>query len=111
MDFNFYQREAKKTAIYKGAGTFMGLAYTALGLNGEAGEFAEKVKKCWRDDEGIFIEGRLADIKKELGDILWYLSAAANEVGLTLDEIAIHNLEKLKARVKDGTIHGSGDNR
>ncbi len=113
MDMNFYQEQAKKTAIYRGQGEFMGLVYTTLGLNGEAGEFAEKVKKIWRDTAGLeaISDETLQQLKKELGDVLWYLANAADELGLTLEEVASHNLEKLQARVKAGTVKGSGDNR
>lgn len=111
MNLDFYQKEAKKTAIYRGQGEFMGLVYTTLGLNGEAGEFAEKVKKVWRDSNGEVPDETLQLLKKELGDTLWYLALAAEELGLSLDEVASHNLEKLQARVKAGTVKGSGDNR
>lgn len=111
MDMNFYQEQAKKTAIYRGQGEFMGLVYTTLGLNGEAGEFAEKVKKVWRDSNGEVPDETLQLLKKELGDVLWYLANAAEELGLSLDEVASHNIEKLAARVKAGTVQGSGDSR
>ncbi len=113
MDINFYQDQAKKTAIYRGRGQFMGLVYTTLGLNGEAGEFDEKVKKILRDGAGLeaIPDETLLQLKKELGDVLWYVANAAEELGMTLDEVASHNLEKLQARVKAGTVKGSGDNR
>lgn len=82
-----------------------GLAYTTLGLAGEAGEIANKVKKVIRD-------GRSTDgIADELGDVLWYLAAVANELGADLGDIADANLAKLASRAKRGKLGGSGDNR
>lgn len=102
-DFNDYQTEAKKTAVYP---EHMGLAYTALGLTGEAGEYAEKIKKYIRD--GV-LDDKLA--AKELGDVLWYLAMAADELGYDLSEIALMNLEKLRDRQERNKIGGSGDSR
>lgn len=80
--------------------------YESMGISGEAGEALEKVKKGWRDD-AFDLEGYI----KELGDILWYLDAAAEKVGFTLEEIAEVNINKLRSRHERGTIHGEGDNR
>lgn len=85
------------------------LNYYVLGLCGEAGEVANKVKKIIRDKKSIN-EVR-EDIVSELGDVLWYLSRIANVFDTTLGEVAIRNREKLRSRDKNGTIHGSGDNR
>lgn len=85
--------------------------YTALGLNGEAGEIAEKVKKVLRDHDGDFSKLDKDDISKELGDVLWYVSAFAHSIGLSLDDIARGNIEKLSSRKTRGVIRGSGDNR
>lgn len=124
-----YQRIATKSAIYPGQGTPLGLAYVALKLNGEAGEFAEHVGKAMRDDDlmcGHFAEAEpnvfeLRDntltperrelIIKEIGDVLWYLSAACNELGISLSEAATINLEKLCDRAERNALRGSGDNR
>jgi NTP pyrophosphatase (non-canonical NTP hydrolase) len=84
----------------------MALAYCALGLTGEAGEYSEKVKKLLRD--GKFVK---ADAIKELSDVLWYLTASAKELGTTLHEIAEVNLVKLYDRKKRGVLQGNGDNR
>lgn len=117
-----YQKLATKTAIYPGHGTAFGFAYVGLKLNGEAGEFAEHVGKAFRDDgygqidgqgnrpNGLFKDRRTALIK-EVGDVLWYLSAACNELGITLSEAAVTNLEKLCDRTERGKLSGSGDNR
>lgn len=109
--FNGYQRRASKTAIYKDRKELMGLIYCSLGLVSEAGEVAGKVKKMLRSG---FIEVD-TDFKKEImleaGDTLWYLSQLADELGVTLDQIAKLNINKLEDRMKRGKISGSGDHR
>jgi NTP pyrophosphatase (non-canonical NTP hydrolase) len=80
--------------------------YCALGLTGEAGEAAEKVKKWHRD--GVI---NYQDLAKELGDVLYYLTRLANTVGLTLEEVMDLNVTKLKDRQQRGVLKGSGDNR
>jgi NTP pyrophosphatase (non-canonical NTP hydrolase) len=87
------------------------LAYPALGLAGEAGEVAEHAKKAIRDDAGVVTEERRRAMAKELGDVLWYVSQLASELGLELDEIARANLEKLLSRQRRGVLSGSGDER
>jgi NTP pyrophosphatase (non-canonical NTP hydrolase) len=87
------------------------LAYPALGLAGEAGEIAEHAKKAIRDDAGVVSEERRQAMAKELGDVLWYVSQLASELGLELDEIARANLEKLLSRQRRGVLSGSGDER
>ena len=106
--FNDYQNFIREFAMYPGVGTKSNdaLAYCALGLTGEAGEYAEKIKKKLRD--GTFVAEEAA---KELGDVLWYLTRSANEIGYTLDEIASMNVNKLKSRKERGVLQGSGDNR
>ena len=106
ITMNEYQELALSTALYPKE---LGLYYTALGLTGEAGEVAEKVKKMIRDNKSI--EDCQIDIMNELGDVLWYIATCANEFGLTLEEIAENNVLKLKSRSERGVIHGSGDNR
>jgi len=85
--------------------------YPALGLAGEAGEVCEKVKKMFRDDDGEVTPAKLEEIKKELGDVLWYIANLAADFGINLDEVAMLNLDKLFSRQKRGTLKGSGDNR
>ncbi len=109
MNFNEYQKESRKTAIYPNAGNNM--VYPVLGLSGEAGEVAEKMKKIIRDDGGKISEEKRAEIKKELGDVLWYIAQIATELGVELDEVASENLEKLFSRLERGKLGGSGDNR
>ena len=109
MDFETYQKKARVTAQYPNLGS--NNIYPTLGLVGEAGEVAEKVKKVIRDKNGIFDEDSKKSIKKELGDVLWYLSNLCNEFGFSLDDVALQNLEKLKLRLARGKISGSGDDR
>ena len=109
MDFKTYQKKARETAQYPNLGSDK--IYPTLGLVGEAGEVAEKVKKVIRDKKGIFDEESKKSIKKELGDVLWYLSNLCTEFDFNLEEVALQNLEKLKLRAAKGMISGSGDNR
>ena len=113
LTFLQYQIESRKTAMYPSDG-ISGLSYTVLGLNGEAGEVAEKVKKIIRDSNSELedaITKERNNIKKELGDVLWYISAVAFEFGLSLEEVAIANVNKLKSRKERNKIQGSGDDR
>ena len=109
MDFKTYQKKARLTAQYPNLGS--NNIYPTLGLVGEAGEVAEKVKKVIRDKNGIFDEESKNGIKKELGDVLWYLSNLCDEFNFSFEEVAIQNLEKLNIRAAKGKISGSGDDR
>jgi NTP pyrophosphatase (non-canonical NTP hydrolase) len=109
MEFGEYQKQSRKTAIYPQAGN--NWVYPVLGLNGEAGEVADKLKKVIRDDKSIISDGKREEIKKELGDVLWYVAQLATELDLSLDEIAQANLEKLFSRMERDKLSGSGDNR
>ena len=109
MDFKTYQKKARETAKYPNLGS--NNIYPTLGLVGEAGEVAEKVKKVIRDKNSIFDEESKLAIKKELGDVLWYLSNLCTEFNFSLDDVALNNLEKLKLRAAKGKISGSGDDR
>ena len=109
MDFKTYQKEARKTAQYPNLGS--NNIYPLLGLVGEAGEVAEKVKKVIRDKNGLFDDEAKDAIKKELGDVLWYLSNLCTEFNFSLNDVALLNLEKLKLRASTGKISGSGDDR
>lgn len=111
MALNEYQHKAVATSIYPGKGTFIGVVYTALKLNGEAGEVAEKVGKIIRDEGSILTDVRKAELKLELGDVLWYIANQASELGFSLEEIARANMDKLASRKARGTLSGSGDNR
>ena len=109
MDFDNYQIEARKTAIYPNKDK--NFIYPTLGLVGESGEVAEKIKKVLRDNNGNFDNESKTAIKKELGDVLWYLANLCNELDFTLNEVAEENLEKLNNRLSRGKISGSGDDR
>jgi NTP pyrophosphatase (non-canonical NTP hydrolase) len=109
MTFEEYQKESRKTAVYPNVGE--NFVYPTLGLVGEAGEVAEKIKKILRDDGGVVSEEKRKEIAKELGDVLWYLAQISSELKLSLEEIAALNIEKLKSRAERGMLHGSGDNR
>ena len=109
MELNDYQRESRKTALYPDVGG--NPIYPTLGLVGEAGEVADKVKKILRDKKGVFDKDSKVAIKFELGDVLWYISQLSSELGYELEEVAHANLEKLNSRKSRGKIHGSGDNR
>jgi NTP pyrophosphatase (non-canonical NTP hydrolase) len=113
MHFDVYQDATAETALYPDAGTgaITALAYAALGLSGEGGEIANKVKKILRDDQGVLTAEKADAIEKELGDVLWYIARVATEIGSDLNEIATANLAKLRDRADRGVIQGSGDNR
>lgn len=108
MTLNEYQTQANKTAIYSDE---YKVTYPALGLNGEAGEVAEKVKKILRDSDGVMTEDNKKELAKEIGDVLWYCAALARDIGVDLEVIAQINIDKLKSRQERGKISGSGDNR
>lgn len=119
MDLKTYQTIIKETAIYPKE---IGLSYCAMGLAGESGEVANKIKKLYRDKEG-FIKFGMAilsvsegkevkdTIKHELGDVLWYITALANEIDLSLEDIMKANYDKLMKRKEENTLSGSGDYR
>lgn len=108
-DFDDYQKECGKTAVYPKVGEKF--VYPLLGLVGETGEVSEKIKKLFRDDGGKLTPERKEEIKKELGDVLWYLAQLSKELGLKLSEVASGNLEKLASRKTREKLHGDGDNR
>jgi NTP pyrophosphatase (non-canonical NTP hydrolase) len=110
MDLNTYQEKASTTATFTDTG-ILRTAYLTLGLTGEAGEVAEKVKKAIRDNGGEISSEKKNDLKKELGDVLWYVSQLARVLGFTLEEVAQKNIEKLADRKARGVIGGSGDAR
>ena len=103
MKLNDYQHEAASTAIYPKA---KGLEYTTLGLVGEAGELANKVKKIIRGDSVDFFA-----LRDELGDVLWYIANTCSVLGVTLSEVAYENIKKIRRRLDDGTIQGEGEDR
>lgn len=109
MNFQEYQKLSRETALYPDKNN--NFIYPTLGLAGEAGEVAEKIKKVMRDKKGIIDLQTKEEIEKELGDVLWYVAQIATELGLNLDEIADKNIKKLFSRKERKVLHGNGDNR
>lgn len=112
-DFGFdeYQKLAGRTAMYPGRDQDVLAPYPALGLAGEAGEVCEQIKKAIRDDAGQISTARRQALKKELGDVLWYVAAVAYELDLQMSDVARTNIAKLSDRQQRGVLHGDGDNR
>lgn len=108
MDFKEYQDKIKITAKYPAN---VRVLYPALGLAGETGEVCEKIKKVYRDNNGVFTNDKVEEIKKEMGDVLWYLQALCNDLGINFQDVAEKNVEKLLSRLDRGVINGNGDNR
>jgi len=109
MNFNDYQQKSRKTAKYPAIGH--SVIYPTLGLVNEAGEVAGKIKKVFRDKDGEINEETRSALKAELGDVLWYMAQVCTELGLSLDEVAAYNIDKLYSRLERGTIRGDGDDR
>jgi len=109
MNFTEYQNKSRKTAKYPAIGH--GVIYPTLGLTNEAGEVAGKIKKIFRDKDGIIGAAEREALKGELGDVLWYLAQVCTELDISLDEVAETNIEKLYSRLERGKIGGDGDNR
>lgn len=109
MHANEYQDRALETAIYPSRGD--NFVYPALGLVGEAGEVADKLKKVIRDNNGVLTDAVKDAVAAELGDTMWYVAVLASELGYGLDEIMAKNLAKLNSRKERGVLTGSGDNR
>jgi NTP pyrophosphatase (non-canonical NTP hydrolase) len=109
MDFQTYQQRSRQTARYPDAGR--NTTYPTLGLCGEAGEVADKIKKLIRDRGGVLDDQTRDDLRLELGDVLWYVAQLATELELDLDDIAQANLAKLASRAARNVIGGSGDRR
>lgn len=122
VTFNEYQKEANFLKISldkfleehpdtpKDVKLLLAVAYDGLGL-GEAGEVQGKIKKIIRDAGGRITHEHVTEIKKELGDILWYVASMCDNLEISLEDVATGNIEKLRGRRDRGTLHGSGDNR
>ena len=108
MNLKNYQGIIAETAVFPKE---IGLLYCGLGLCGEAGEVAEKVKKLYRDSDGVITEEFKQALAKEMGDVIWYLTAMAEIIGISMEEILQINYDKLMARKATSTLHGSGDDR
>jgi NTP pyrophosphatase (non-canonical NTP hydrolase) len=103
-----YEQVAKGTAKYPPE---IGLFYTVMGLVGEAGELANKTKKIFRDHDGRLSSGDRDKMIFELGDVVWYCAMLAKELGTSIGDVMLLNLEKLAQREANGTIKGEGDKR
>jgi NTP pyrophosphatase (non-canonical NTP hydrolase) len=110
MNFDDYQKQALVTAKSTG-NELQDLAHWVLGVTGEAGEIAEKVKKIIRDQDGYVADEAKTELAKEIGDVLWYLAVLADHLGVNFNDIAESNIAKLRDRQARGVIKGSGDNR
>lgn len=121
MNFNEYQKSALKTDKYPNAAyNFIAeddysdgvicMLYT-LGIVGEAGEVADKIKKIYRDKQGKFDKKDVLSIVKEIGDVMWYCAALSRHLGWELEDVAKMNIKKLAIRAQNNKIHGSGDDR
>lgn len=108
MTLNEYQQHALETAIYPDDRRII---YPTLGLTGEAGEVADKVKKVIRDAHEEFTPERRLEIVKEIGDVLWYCATLSRDLGYELEEVAQMNVDKLRSRMQRHLISGNGDNR
>lgn len=108
MTLDQYQQCALETAFYPAQ---YEIIYPALGMAGEAGEVADKIKKVIRDKDGCFTPGEGVEIAKEVGDVLWCCAVMARDLGYSLSTIASMNYEKLRSRQLRHTLSGSGDNR
>lgn len=104
-----YQEQSRKT--YNDIATNDPIVYPTLGLVNEAGEFAGKIKKIFRDKDGEFSAEDKDALKGELGDVLWYLTQICTNLGFTLEDVAEANLDKLFSRLDRGVIGGNGDDR
>lgn len=110
MTLDDYQQQAL-TTVFSSGDDFKDLLLWVLGLNGEAGEVAEKVKKIIRDKDSQVSDEDKRELAKEIGDVLWYLAVFAHQIGFPLNDIAQQNIDKLQSRKARGVLGGNGDNR
>jgi NTP pyrophosphatase (non-canonical NTP hydrolase) len=111
MELNEYQKLAGRTADFSGLPGQYPVMYCALGLAGETGELIEKIKKTMRNDNGVVSPESKEAIKREMGDVLWYLSQLAHFLDITFEDVGQTNIEKIADRAKRGVIKSEGDNR
>ncbi len=107
LSFTEYQVRAASTAIYHEGNEGRELFYVALGLAGEAGEFAGEVSKLIRDDKGVLTDERRQKLISEAGDSFWFLAQVCTELGISMEEVAQANLDKLDSRKKRNVLNGS----
>jgi NTP pyrophosphatase (non-canonical NTP hydrolase) len=110
MTFEEYQKQAITTLIAH-PDPLMDKTIMVLGIAGEASEIAEKWKKLVAYREGKITEDDIRELSKEIGDVLWYLTVFADMLGVSMDQIATTNVQKLASRKARGVQKGSGDNR
>lgn len=108
-DFDVYQKWCKKTAVYPNIGK--NFIYPTIGLMGEAGEVANKIKKIIRDDNSKINKEKREELAYEIGDMMWYIAQLSTELNLKLSDVTKKNLEKLALRKRRNTLQGSGDHR
>lgn len=113
MEFDDYQKKAAKYDLAKATTDLkaVGFIEKVLGLVGEAGETADKIKKILRDKDGVVSDDDRELVVKELGDTLWYIASIARYLEVPLSEVAAGNIEKLESRYQRNQIHGEGDKR
>ncbi len=111
MDFDEYEKLASRTATFDGSQKEYALLYLGLGVTGEAGEIAEKIKKIARNDNGVVSDEKREALKQEIGDVLWYLSQLSRHLGIPFSDAAKANIQKTADRAARGVIKSSGDNR
>lgn len=113
MEFDEYQKKAAKYDLFEVSSDLkeVGFIEKVLGLTGEAGETADKIKKVLRDKDGMVSDEDRESITKELGDVLWYVAAIARYLGVDLSEVAEGNINKLESRYQRNKLHGAGDER
>lgn len=110
MTFNEYQKKALETAIFN-KDPLMDKTIWAMGISGEAGEILEKWKKIVAYKDGKITDEDIEGLKKELGDVLWYVALLAHSLNIELDDVVKLNVEKLASRKARGVQKGQGDNR
>lgn len=112
MKFDEYQLASAEFDFFEpGELSDVGFVEKVLGLTGEAGETADKIKKLLRDKDGLATEEDKREIAKELGDVIWYAAAIARYLDIPFSEVAKMNIEKLSSRKSRDVLHGAGDNR
>lgn len=111
MELDEYQKLASRTANFSGIPGEHPIMYCCLGLAGEMGELIEKVKKVMRNDAGIVSDEAREGIKREMGDVMWYLSQMARLMDISFDDVGATNIKKVYDRAERGVISSHGDNR
>lgn len=113
LDFNEYQKECRKTDVGTAAQDCLepGWLYYVLGIGGESGELLEKIKKLFRDKQGIIDDEFKDAVKKEMGDVQWYMARLCDWFDIPFEDVFTANIEKLQSRKDRNKLHGDGDDR